>query len=324
MRPQRFPLLHPRRSYAYALAPIALLAGAFGLSRDARGAFAASCTPASTKISFVSERSGREQIYMLDYRRPRMVTHVTRLPGFVSYPTWSPDGRRIAFSWLRPGTMRPGIYVADVRGSHVKLLVAQAGSPSWSPDGRLIAYTRLQLKSRGLSVVDVAKALRGQQSATRRITSVDPMIPEEWPAWSPTGKRIAFTSQRTGDSDVWVVDVNGSHLRNLTRNPALDGNATWSPDGSRIVFGSTRDATSQFGGDLYSMNADGSGVKAITTTHKDYGPAWSPDGRWIAFNSQRDGNSELYLMKPDGTDQRRLTRSPEGDAFVTWVGRCRR
>lgn len=315
----------PRARWLLLTLPLIVFwTSAFAPSRHSDLASVSACVPASTKLSFVSLRSGREQIYALDLRRPQLISRVTRLPGFVGYPTWSPDGRRIAFMWLRPGAMRPGVYVASSDGSNVRRLVEQAGSPAWSPSGRLIAYTRLRPNSRGLSIVDVAKALRRQPLATRVITRVDPTIPEEWPAWSPDNKRLAFTSQRTGTSDVWVVDVDGSHLRDLTPHPALDGNASWSPDGQHIVFGSTRAAGSQYGGDLYVMDPDGRNLRALTSGHKDYGPSWSPDGRWIAFNSQRDGNSEIYVMKPDGSGQRRLTHQPKGDAFVTWVGRCRR
>jgi TolB protein len=290
---------------------------------DGASASARKCEGASAAISFISTRSGRGQIYKLDLRRPQLVTRITNLPGLVAYPTWSPDGRRMAFTWLHPGQASPGIYVAKADGSNVRLLVAQAGSPAWSPDGRLVAYTRLRQDSRGLSVVDVAKALRGRNPATRVITRVNPGIPEEWPAWAPDGKRLAFTSQRSGTSDIWVVDVTGSHLRNLTpRQPALDVGATWSPDGKQIIFGSDRAAGSQFGGDLYVMKADGSNVHALTSGHKEFGPAWSPDGRWIAFTSQRDGNPEIYLMRPDGTAPRRLTHQQKDDVSPGWVGRC--
>jgi WD40 repeat protein len=73
------------------------------------------------------------------------------------YPTWSPNGRRLAFKWFRPKKRTVGIYVANADGSHVRRLVAKAGSPAWSPDGRLIAYTRLEQYTRGISVVDVDK-----------------------------------------------------------------------------------------------------------------------------------------------------------------------
>jgi TolB protein len=318
----------PRRCRRSALATLvvaACYAATFVGSSSGNDAPAAPCAR-STKLSFVSERSGREQIYLLDIRHAQRVTRVTRLPGFVGYPTWSPNGRRLAFMWLRPGATTPGIYVAESNGPTVRLLVDQAGSPAWSPNGQLIAYTRLRANTRGISVVHVERALRGERSAIRDLTRVNPAIPEEWPAWSPDGKRIAFTSQRSGSSDIWVLDRDGSHLRNLTPQPSLEAVATWSPDGKQIVFGSDRAAHSQFGGDLFRMNADGGNVRRLTFSSGpkgNYGPAWSPDGRWIAFNSQRDGNSEVYLMRPDGTRQRRVTYQPRGDAFVTWVGGCR-
>lgn len=143
-------------------------------------------------------------------------------------------------------------------------------------------------------------------------------------------RRLAFTSHRSGDSDVWVVDVDGRNLRNLTRAPnALDDRPSWSPDGSRIAFGSSRDSSSQDEtretGDVYVMDANGRNVRRLTRAARgSYAPAWSPDGKLIAVNSQRDGNSELYLMKADGSKQRRLTLHPEPDGMAAWIGRgCR-
>src|SRR5919109_605380 len=232
----------------------------------------ASCQEGSNLLSFVSTRTGREQIYLLDVRRPEHLTQITTLPGFVMDPAWSPDGRRVAFRWFRPNTDTVGVYVADADGSSVRLLAEPAGMPDWSPDGR----------------------------------------------------SIAFASQRSGSSDVWVVDADGTHMRDLTPKPSLDDSPAWSPDGRHILFGADRASHSPFGGDLFSMRPDGTDVRRLTREGQNYAPAWSPDGRWIAFNSQRDGNSEVYVMRPDGTGQRRLTDHLEADGIAAWVGDCSR
>jgi TolB protein len=217
------------------------------------------------------------------------------------------------------------VFIANADGSNPRLLSESAAAPAWSPNGRFIAVANMS--PRGIGIFDVAKSLAGKSSAYRQVTTVGSMIPEEYATWSPDGKRLAFTSHRTGDSDIWVVDVTGKNLRNLTKYPeALDDQPSWSPDGRQIAFGSSRASGSQdeieLTGDIYVMDVDGKNVHRLTRARGgSYAPAWSPDGRLIAFNSQRDGNSELYVMQADGSDQRRLTRDPEADGIAAWVGR---
>jgi WD40-like Beta Propeller Repeat len=97
------------------------------------------------------------------------------------------------------------------------------------------------------------------------------------PVWSPDGRRIAFTSRRDGNWEVYVVNADGSGQRRLTRNAAGDFAPTWSPDGRKIVFERRRDVN-PMGGGLYVVNADGSGQRRLTRDGQD-APAWSPDGR---------------------------------------------
>jgi Tol biopolymer transport system component len=277
-------------------------------------------TCSSTRLSFVSERSGRLQIYSLDIRDPLKASRITRLPGAALDPTWSPDGGRLAFRWFRPRTRAVGVYVARADGSDVMLLLDKAVTPAWSPDGRLIAYAHPNV--RGISVIQVGEALRGDRSTIRVLVHTAEQA--EYPHWSADGTRLLFAGYRTGSFDLWVVDANGQHLRDLTPQPSLEYGATWSPDGKLIVFESNRDSTSQSGGDLYTITSDGRTIRRLTQGGNNYGPAWSPDGRWIAFNSRRDGNNEIYLMRPDGTQQRRLTHDRHEDLLASWVGRCRR
>lgn len=181
--------------------------------------------------------------------------------------------------------------------------------PTWSPDGRSVAFANLRSGSRGISVVDVADALR-DEGIIRIVTQTGDDIPEEQPTWSPDGDRIAFSSQRDGTTDVWVVSVDGSHLRNLTpRSFALDEGPTWSPDGDQIAFGSTRSLSSDLGGDVYVMRSDGRNVRRLTFDDSAYAPAWSPDGCGIAFNSQISGTSQIYVMRPDGGGVGQVTTS---------------
>jgi hypothetical protein len=100
------------------------------------------------------------------------------------------------------------------------------------------------------------------------------------PAWSPDGRKIAFVSDRDGNSEIYVIHADGSEQRNLTRQPASDSHPSWSPDGRKLAFVSRRDGNAE----IYVMNADGSELRNVTRTPSDdLDPAWSPNGRAIAF-----------------------------------------
>jgi Tol biopolymer transport system component len=134
------------------------------------------------------------------------------------------------------------------------------------------------------------------------------------PAWSANGRRIAFTSTRDGNPEIYVMNADGSEETRLTTNPAVDVDPTWS-GGARIAFTSTRDGNPE----IYAMNADGSAQTRLTDAGAvDQRPDWSPDGRRIAFETNRDGNYEIYAMNADGGSQTRLTFHPARDAEVSW------
>lgn len=124
-------------------------------------------------------------------------------------------------------------------------------------------------------------------------------------ALAPNGP-IAFAGLHHGVHDVFAIDPDGSHLRNLTRHPAADDDPAFSPDGLEVAFDRRRDPGSA---DIWVMRADGTGQTRLTATpgSDDVEPAFSPDGSKIAFASNREGPTRIFVMHSDGTHVRRLT-----------------
>jgi uncharacterized delta-60 repeat protein/uncharacterized repeat protein (TIGR01451 family) len=127
--------------------------------------------------------------------------------------------------------------------------------------------------------------------------------------------KIAFTSDRDGNFEIYLMNPDGTGQTRLTKNTAGDGQPSWSPDGSKIAFTSNRDGNWE----IYAMNADGTGQTRLTTNAaEDDEPTWSPDGTKIAFLSHRDGNYEIYVMNADGSAPTNLTRNAGFDYWPAW------
>jgi Tol biopolymer transport system component len=127
--------------------------------------------------------------------------------------------------------------------------------------------------------------------------------------------KIAFSSMRDGNWELYVMDPDGSNPKNISLNTAKDLPVVWSPDGRKIAFQSNRTGA----GDIYVMNSDGSGLTRLTTsTYADQAPTWSPDSQRIAFISKRDGNFDVFVMNADGTNQVNITRSVSPEYDPMW------
>jgi len=146
------------------------------------------------------------------------------------------------------------------------------------------------------------------------------------PRWSPDGSQIAFTSSRDGNQELYLVAADGSSLRRLTDDPAPDDEAHFSPDGARLVYVSYRDGADPRSigignAEVYVLDLRTGASHSISNDPAwDGDPAWSPDGAWIAFTRRTD-HGQLYVMRPDGSDQRMLPgfAAPEfNDCCPVW------
>jgi TolB protein len=227
---------------------------------------------------------------------------------------------RIAFASTRDGDL--DIYVMNADGSAVKQLTNAPGSdssPSWSPDGKRIVFdSERHSAGAGANATSEIYVMNADGSGQKRLTANDA---EDWaPRFSPDGTRVAFGSsnvQPGWDFDVFVMNADGTGLIDLTPGAGRDFAPDWSPDGARLVF------SSDDGGDydLYVVGADGTGLaKVLDGPYDDSAPRWSPDGELIAFHVYVPflGQPEIYTVRPDGSQPKRLTSHLSWDCCAAW------
>src|SRR5919109_358302 len=259
---------------------------------------------------------------------------VTRPPAGFSddQPDWSPDRSRIAVDRCGPETCGAWIVSVDGSSSHqiaplnacppgvVPPACDDDGWPAFSPDGRRVAYVRSsgrivneEIESSQLVVSDVdgrkAKVLTRFKEFAGDING---------PSWSPDGKRIVFGYTNAGTTpsgahSLFVINADGTGLRRITPYAlkASDSPA-WSPKADLIAFHTETDSDTG-SGDIYTIRSDGSALKRLTDVGKDVrvtSCSFSPDGEWIVFGKTGTaGAPGLFIMRENGTDTRRVTRT---------------
>jgi TolB protein len=236
-------------------------------------------------------------------------------------PTWSPDGRRVAYqsAWSVDGL--PGIHVVDADGTG-DTLVARGFGPVWSPAGERLAFSSRRDAASDIYVVNPDGS--GERNLTRNTPGS-----AQYPVWSPDGRKVAYVSDLMSHQGnggfvgdclcyLFVANADGSGLRSLThgrlgspmRDAVHDITPDWSADGRTIRFGHLL------------VNADGSG-RQVTQRFVPMEGTWSPNGRKIAYvhafnRGGPNANYDVYVMSADGSGAQRLTHSRAYDGDPAW------
>jgi TolB protein len=230
------------------------------------------------------------------------------------YPSLAPDGQSVLYAGFREQNVYE-IYRLNLNDGSVDRLTNRMGvlnAPEVSPDGSSIAFTRGNPNNGQFQVMVMDR--NGENAGN---------IPQifGWdPTWSPDGKQILYASGPDGGVQLFVVNRNGNGLHQVSHLPAIRGRSDWSPDGQWIVTYSGP----SWHRELYIMNADGSNVRQLTPSGgNSQGPSFSPDGKWVAFTAYFDKYSddhgcEIYVIRIDGTDLRRLTNNDYCDYQPRW------
>ena len=227
-------------------------------------------------------------------------------------PAWSPDGKRLAFQAVSPQSTNinfpSDIYSMNADGSRLKRITkapTEAHTPSWSPDGTKLAYIQFKKKARLGTRTGDLYTIRADGTDPRQLT--DEGV-DQYPAFSPDGKTIAFDRPTEGSEAIYTVNSDGSGLDKRTDPPKgfSDDGPSWSSEGTKIAF------TRWHGDrpDVFMMNADGTHARKLTAkTEGAHSPAFSPDGKKVVFVGEEGGSDKLCVMNEDGTNARRLTKT---------------
>lgn len=334
----------------------------FGQPREIPAPAALSGAPRllDSKIAFTSNRDQRPEpktfepteIYLMnsDGSDQRRLTQTDWNEGASD---WSPNGTKIAFHgnklcgapWTGP-CAKSGLFLMNAFDPAEQTLLTNLGQkevgaelgvhfPSWSPDGQRLAFnswanvggTGVQPpRTRDIFVINVDGT--GLTNLTQHIKVKGPedILADDFrPDWSPDGKKIAFTTNRAGNLEIYLMNADGTEPTPLTNNTASDRGPKWAPDGTKIVFESNRDGN----WDIYVVSAtDGSGQINLTNDGaEDANPSWSPDGGMVAFTRMRLAKGaaaphfQIFSMKADGTLQTQLTfpsHLEEVNTYPSW------
>lgn len=235
-------------------------------------------------------------------------------------PSWSRDGRRLAFARHETGDTHIWQYVMEAGKPGSARRVSNRAAPDYDgafiPGGKgLLLVAVAQSGTQGNLDVAIAPADGGDLRTLIGDLKAK-LAHAEWPSPSPDGRRFAFTSTHEGNQEVYTAAIDGTDVVRVTQSPGVDAHPCWTPDGASLVF-----ATDRWGGlELAAARPDGTGLRRLTKSPglDDY-PAVSPDGKSLAFVSNRDGNFEVYVGPIDGTGATNLSDHPGRDTMPTWT-----
>jgi Tol biopolymer transport system component len=246
------------------------------------------------------------------WRPDRRVDSV--VDGLAHNPSWSPDGGRLVFERVvRRGTTEHLIPTTS-HDPEFELYLSEPFA-SFSVDGRQLVYS--QYGNKGLSAGDTSVEIMAADGSGKRTLFHQAGAAAYDATWSPANDTILFSVGRYFRSpglpaaQIATIKPDGSDFHVVVDDGVNNGFPSWSPDGKQIVYKRGKHL-------VIRTLADGRTVPLTDGSHYDNFPQWQPHGDRIAFTSDRDGRFELYTIRPDGTDLKRLTNVAGSNAHSSW------
>ncbi len=267
----------------------------------------------NSKLTFTSDRRKRneKEVYIMDWDgfNPQRITNHK---GITLSPNWSSDGSKVLYSsytYHRKAKRRNiDLFIYDLAQKRRYLASYKKGinsGGSFFPGDKEIALSISLNNNPNIYSMNLIGKKKFKQLTRGPFGAMNVE-----PAVSPDGKKIAFSSTRSGRPMIYVMSRRGGPARKVTFAGKYNSSPSWSPDGKKIAFAGY--VKGHF--DIFTVNIDGTGLKQLTSAKKLNGtmatnedPSWSPDGRYIVFTSDRTGKNQIYMINSDGSNERRVT-----------------
>jgi Tol biopolymer transport system component len=276
---------------------------------------AARWSPDGTRIAFQNLEKMKVDIGLVDLRNGEMSLLTDDEPRDLD-PVWLTN-EAVVFASYRGGGLNLWRIDVTAEGAPSGLplqITTGAGQdlhPATTPDGRIAFVTMNQNSDIWRLPVDPPTG-RPTGPPERLVTSTRE---DSRGVISPDGRLLAFNSDRAGNMNLWLLDLEQHRPRQLTHGPGGDYQARWSPDGTRLVYFSSRAGNA----DIWEVNVLTGAQRQLTTDPGvDVNPVYSRDGSMIAFQSDRGGRKDVWVMDSNGMGQRQLTRTGAGDHYMEW------
>ena len=237
----------------------------------------------------------------------------TIVKGMVRHPVWFADGQHVVYERILHRASNEHLIPTASRDPEFELVLSEP-FPAFSPDGRKLVYS--QYPNDGTSILTSVEIMNADGSGKHSLFARAGYSAFD-AVWSPDGSTIAFCVGKYfraagfPASQVALIKPDGSNFHVIADDGKNNGFPSWSPDGKRIVY--------KRGRQLVILNLEDGKITPLTGEEHWYNfPQWSPKGDVIMFTSDRDGDFDLYTIRPDGSDIRRLTSTPGNDAHSVW------
>jgi TolB protein len=267
---------------------------------------------AQTKIAYVSDLTGKKEVYLMDYDGANEM-RITGDRSVVVSPRWSFDANQVSYTSYREGN--PDIYFLDLRSGRRQRMISFPGlnfSTAWSPIGDRVAFATTKDGNAEIYTI------RPDGTDLKRLTFN--LADDLSPTWSPTGKQIAFTSDRGGNPQIYIMDADGANVARLTFSGDYNTSPAWSPKGDWIAY-TCRNEEKRL--KICAIRVDGQQTVRITESGPwdDESPSWALNGRDLVFTSNRTGKNQIFAIHADGTRLIRLTSNGANNTSPSWSPR---
>ncbi|HMV25345.1 MAG TPA: hypothetical protein PLH27_01610 [bacterium] len=255
-------------------------------------------------------------------------------------PTWSADGRKFAYTNIHLFNQSTGqplhsnIYIRDMDSSTLTPVtyskyyldtnftfqgIVLNMRPDWSLMTNKMVFISNRDSTFDIYTTTITDTLYGDTTAVRLTDETDKLDMFCHPSWSPDGSKIVYTSSKTGNEEIWIMNSDGTGKTQLTDlNASIAGRPRFSPSGDKIAFYSSSSKNGNDSLNIFTMNPNGTGIQKVTQSGNNIDPAWTPDGNRIVYSKRTSSRGYIYLINRDGTEEKKMISKDSRAYYPIW------